>query len=329
MVIDMHASMKAWKSAETMVMNETMAKRRTDAPVLLPSFFTLAGPISPFSPPVVSPNPFRARAEAAGRAGYRGIGVGQDDLRHTLALHSLREVRAILADNGLQTFEIEFVGDFLSTQADSPAAWDQRRFILDAARDLGAAHVKAGTSGPDQPLGLMIERFAALSDEAASFGAGVALELSPIGRITDLPTAVALVAGAGRANGGLLVDIWHMTRMGVANHDIAALPRALIAHVELSDGPLVQVGDYLDDTIMRRRLCGQGEFDTAGFLAAISATGYDGPYGVEILSDEIRAMDVAEAARVTYDTALAQFTPRVRVTPPRASGAACAMSPRT
>jgi sugar phosphate isomerase/epimerase len=275
--------------------------------LLLPSFFTLAGPISPFAPPVVSAVPFRARAEAAGRAGYRGIGVGHDDLRHTLAALSRADVRAILADNGLEWFEIEFIGDFLSTQADNPAAWDLRRFILDAARDLGAAHVKAGTSGPDLPLDLMIERFAVLCDEAASAGCNIALEISPIGRIADLPTAVALVAGAGRANGGLLVDIWHMTRMGVTNDEIAALPRALIAHVELSDGALEQIGDYLDDTIMRRRLCGEGRFDVAGFLAALAATGYDGPYGVEILSDEIRALDVADAARVTFDTTLAQF----------------------
>ena len=284
-------------------------KRPLDGPLLLPSFFSLAGPISPFAPPAVSPVPFRRRAEAAGQAGYRGIGVGHDDLRHTLDTLTPRDVRAVLADNGLEWFEIEFIGDFLSTQADDPAVWGLRRFILDAARDLGAAHIKAGTSGPDMPLGLMIERFAALCDEAASAGCNIALEISPMGRIADLATAVALVAGAGRANGGLLVDIWHMTRMGVTNAEIAAVPRALIAHVELSDGGLEQVGDYLDDTILRRRLCGEGQFDTAGFLAALAATGYDGPYGVEILSDEIRALDVADAARVTHDTALAQFPP--------------------
>jgi sugar phosphate isomerase/epimerase len=284
-------------------------KRPPNGPWLLPSFFTLAGPISPFAPPVVSPVPFRARAEAAGRAGYRGIGVGHDDLRHTLSTLSRADVRAILAGNGLEWFEIEFIGDFLSTQADIPAVWALRRFILDAARDLGAAHVKAGTSGPDVPLDLMIERFAALCDEAASAGCNIALEISPIGRIADLRTAVDLAAGAGRANGGLLIDIWHMTRMGVTNAEIAAIPRALIAHVELSDGALEQVGDYLDDTVMRRRLCGEGEFDTAGFLAALAATGYDGPYGVEILSDQIRALDVADAARLTHDTALAQFPP--------------------
>jgi sugar phosphate isomerase/epimerase len=272
-------------------------KRPLGGPLLLPSFFTLAGPI-----------PFRMRAEAAGRAGYRGIGVGHDDLRHTLGALSHADVRAVLADNGLEWFEIEFIGDFLSTQADNPAACEVRRFILDAARDLGAAHVKAGTSGPDAPLDLMIERFAALCEEAASAGCNIALEISPIGRIADLPTAVALVAGAGQANGGLLVDIWHMTRMGVTNDEIAALPRALIAHVELSDGAPEQVGDYLDDTIMRRRLCGDGLFETAGFLAALAATGYDGPYGVEILSDEMRATHVADAARVTHDTALAQFS---------------------
>jgi len=280
------------------------------SPVLLPSFFTLAGPISPFVAPVVSPVPFRKRAEAAAYAGYRGIGVGEQDIAATLQTLSPTDVRSILADNGLAFFELEFIGDWLSAESENPQAWEQRRYLLRTAGDLGAWHVKVGTSGPDLPLDQMIERFAVLCDAAAAVGSEITIEISPIGRIIDLAAAASLVTGAGRANGGLLVDIWHMTRMGIANEAIAALPRAAINHVELSDGRHVQVGDYLDDTIMWRRPCGQGEFNIAGFLAAVAASGYDGPYGIEILSDAIRAMSVGDAARLTFDTAVAQFTGR-------------------
>ncbi len=206
-------------------------------PVLIASFFTLAGPISPFAPPVVSPVPLRRRAEAAARAGFRGIGFTTTDLEYTLRDHPYGEIRRILADNGLDHVEIEFIGDWLSTPGENPAAHRDRNFIIASAAEIGAVHVKAGTAGPEIPLEVMIERFAALCDEARAAGAGVAIEFSPIGRIADLPTARALALGAGRERGGLLLDIWHLTRMGVNFADLAELPREIIVHVELSDGP--------------------------------------------------------------------------------------------
>ena len=277
-------------------------------PVLIASFFTLAGPISPFAPPVVSPVPLRRRAEAAARAGFRGIGFTTTDLEYTLRDHPYGEIRRILADNGLDHVEIEFIGDWLSTPGENPAAHRDRNFIIASAAEIGAVHVKAGTAGPEIPLEVMIERFAALCDEARAAGAGVAIEFSPIGRIADLPTARALALGAGRERGGLLLDIWHLTRMGVNFADLAELPREIIVHVELSDGPLALVGDYWQDTISNRVTCGEGEFDVAGFLGAIAATGYDGPYGVELLSDRFREMDTDQMARLAVGTTLAHFT---------------------
>ena len=283
-------------------MNDRMAP-----PVLIASFFTLAGPISPFAPTVVSPVPLRRRAEAAARAGFRGIGFSATDLAGSLRSQTYAEIRSILADNGLDHVEIELIRDWISTPQEDPDAHRQRNFIIAAAAEIGAVHVKAGTAGPEVPLDRMIERFAALCDEALAAGAGVALEFSPIGRIADLPTARALAVGAGRVRGGLLLDIWHLTRMGLDFADLATLPPEIIVHVELSDGPLAPVGDYWQDTISHRVACGEGEFDVAGFLAAIAAIGYDGPYGVELLSDAFRAMDTDEMARLAARTGLACF----------------------
>ena len=52
-----------------------------------------------------------------------------------------------------------------------------------------------------------------------------------------------------------------------------------------------------------RRLCGEGQFDLSGFVAALGQAGYDGPFGVEILSDALRALPLDEAARRSFDTA--------------------------
>lgn len=63
----------------------------------------------------------------------------------------------------------------------------------------------------------------------------------------------------------------------------------------------------MEDTLLRRRLPGEGDFDIPAFLRAVADTGYDGLYGVEILSDAQRAMLPAEAAQRSFDATMAQF----------------------
>lgn len=277
-------------------------------PALLASFFTVAGAVRPFTPPLISPIPFRERAEAAGRAGFCGFGFGHEDLEHTLREHAYADVCGMLADNGIEYSEIELLRDWFSHGEQRRIAEVRHNFLFEAAAQLGAAHIKIGTMGGEYPLEHMIESFAALCDRAAEAGTGIALEISPVGRVPDLRTGVAIVQGAGRPNGGLLLDIWHVTRARIDFPQIAALAPNVIRHVELDDGPLEQQTEYLEETTNRRRLCGQGEFDLGGFLSAVAATGYNRFYGVEILSDENRSRSAAEAARLAFDTAMSQFT---------------------
>jgi sugar phosphate isomerase/epimerase len=44
-----------------------------------------------------------------------------------------------------------------------------------------------------------------------------------------------------------------------------------------------------------------------GFMDAIAATGYDGPYGVEVIRAENRSRSLDELAEIAYRTASAQF----------------------
>jgi sugar phosphate isomerase/epimerase len=275
---------------------------------LLASYFTLAGEVNPFAPPVISPIPFRERAEAAGRAGFLGFGFGKDDLEHILRSLTYDEISAILDDNGLVDIEIELLRDWFATGDVRRSSEPQRRFILEAAASLGCRHIKIGGSGDNYPPDHMIASFAELCDDAARAGTRVALEFSPIGRVADLTSGVMIVEGADRPNGGLLLDLWHVTRTKTSLADIAALPRNIVGFVELCDGTLDEHGEYIEETINRRRWCGHGQFDIAGFLSAVTAAGYDGPYGVEILSSDNRLLGAVEAARAAFDSARSQFS---------------------
>jgi sugar phosphate isomerase/epimerase len=277
-------------------------------PKLMASAFTVAGNIAPLAGNTISPHSLQERAEATAQAGYAGIGLANDDLDKLIDEHGHAEIKAIVADAGLEYLEFEVLLDWFADGERRAASDIDRNKLLDAAEKLGAYQIKIGgdITGTTWPLERMIESFAELARQAGDAGTQVSIEIFPASNIRDLPTAIAIAKGADPRRGGLLLDIWHLTRGGIPYADIATIPPEYIMHIELDDaGP--QQGSIMDDTLLRRKLPGEGDFDIPAFLQAVADTGYDGLYGVEILSDEQRAMFPAEAAKCSFDATMAQF----------------------
>lgn len=281
-------------------------------PDLLASYFTIAGDHPPSLATGVSPHPLRARIEAAGRAGYRGFGFYASDLAASRERLGWRDIRALLADNGIRHVEVECLRDWFADGAARAASDAERRLLLEAAGELGAFQIKIGGGLPGRwTAGDMTEPFGVLCDDAARVGARVSLEMVPFSAVKDLAAALAVVEGADRPNGGLILDFWHLDRAGVSPADIAALPPERLFGVELCDAPAHVEGTMLEDTWKRRRFCGEGAVDIAGYLAAVGRLGFAGPFGCEVISDAVRAMPLEEAARRSHDTAAAMFTSMV------------------
>lgn len=277
-------------------------------PKLIAAAFTVAGNVAPLAGDTTSPHSLAERAQAAAQAGYVGIGLANDDLDKLIADHGHAEIKSIIDDAGLEYLEFEVLLDWFATGERRAASDIERNKLLDAAEKLGAYQIKIGgdITGSSWPLERMIESFAELSRQAGDAGSKVSIEIFPDSNIRDLPTAIAIAEGADPRYGGLLLDIWHLTRGGIDYADIATIPPQYIMHIELDDaGP--QVGTIMEDTLLRRRFPGEGDFDIPAFLRAVADTGYDGLYGVEILSDEVRAMVPAEAAQRSFDATMAQF----------------------
>ncbi len=81
------------------------------------------------------------------------------------------------------------------------------------------------------------------------------------------------------------------------------MPLHRIIGVELDDADEHVVGTLFEDTVHRRRYCGEGAFDLTGMVAALRTAGWTGPWGVEILSDEHRAVPVEAALARAADSA--------------------------
>ena len=57
------------------------------------------------------------------------------------------------------------------------------------------------------------------------------------------------------------------------------------------------MGTLWDDTINNRLFPGDGDFDTPGFINAVAPLGFTGPWGVEIISEQLRAMPLEAGLR--------------------------------
>jgi sugar phosphate isomerase/epimerase len=107
-----------------------------------------------------------------------------------------------------------------------------------------------------------------------------------------------IVAAADHPAVGLLIDAWHLFRAGTTLEELReSLTPEMIFGVELDDAAQDMVGSLFEDTLNHRLLCGEGSFDLRGLVAVLRDKGFDGPWGVEILSASYRALPVAQALK--------------------------------
>jgi sugar phosphate isomerase/epimerase len=147
-----------------------------------------------------------------------------------------------------------------------PAAGHLRRrnALLDAAASLGARHVKVS---------------AGFGDHAA-------------GTAQIIDSFAAVCADAAAAGTQVVLEL-------LPSGPVSRLDRA----ARIVTGAGAPNGGLIADTTLRRMPCGAGEFDLDGFVGAVRAAGYAGPYGVEVLSASLRGQPVELVARRTAQAA--------------------------
>ena len=157
--------------------------------------------------------------------------------------------------------------------------------------------LKVTPDGDDGPWdrGRWAAKFAELASQAAGVGARLGIEFFPWSNIGSLPDGLRFVEEAGHDAGGVVIDAWHVARAHTPTSALRSVPLHRIVGVELDDADEDVGGTLFEDTVHRRRYCGEGSFDLTGMVTALRAAGWSGPWGVEILSDDHRAAPVAQA----------------------------------
>ena len=128
-----------------------------------------------------------------------------------------------------------------------------------------------------------------LGDRAAGRGLRVAFEALAWGRhINDYRDAWEAVRRADHPAVGLVLDTFHILARKTDLSAIRAIPSDRIFLVQMADAPLLEM-DYLSWSRHFRNFPGQGDLPILDFMAALAATGYDGPLSLEIFNDQFRA----------------------------------------
>lgn len=256
----------------------------------------------------LSPFSAVARVRAAAEHGWSGIGFGQDDVRQIRDSIGFEALRQEIQSAGLSHVEVELVSGWWKADGAWRENWE---LLLDAAQQLGAAFIKAGTdfAEPLTDFSDYVAPFRKLAEEADAAGTRVALEPLPFGRFASMPFGAEFIRAVDHPAAGLVVDFWHVFRAGTTLTELAeCLTPDIVFGVELSDAHAeVRGATLFEDTRDHRTLIGQGDQDMVGFIRTMREIGYTGPWGVEILSTEHRARPLEEATKVAFDTAAAVF----------------------
>ena len=253
--------------------------------------------------PLVEPHAdVLTQVAAAADAGYPMVSPDVFSIRAYLAAGgSLTALADALSGHGLACLDLAG----LTIGADEDRTKREADELLEMARALGTRWMQVRVV--DEVDDRIRSLFGWSADHFGASGVGLAVEFSPLTMVKTIADARGLLAGAGDdARTGLIVDTWHFFRGDDCWRDLEALPVDELAFVQFSDGlPAGPEPGY--DTLHRRALPGDGEFDLVRFTECFAAKGFRGPVSVEVLSEELRVMPVHDFAQRTLETSQAYW----------------------
>jgi sugar phosphate isomerase/epimerase len=304
-----------------------MTSRRIENRDLLATCWTWSGDAAPARDDESSPVDLRTRLRSVRAAGWKGVGFVHGDLKRITRDIGVEELRKLLDGYGIETVELEFISNWWEDGELRRASDAVRADLFAAAPALGVTTIKVGAelrsfgAAGGVSRGRFAESFDALATDAGRHGLRVALEPMPMSNIRTVEEGAELVREVGNPHGGLVVDTWHVARGGTSYAALAeVLPMEHVFVVELDDADAEVVGSLWDDTVDRRRMPGDGALNTAAFVAAMHDGGWRGHWGVEIISEELRALPLEEGVRRVHERTIATLDAAERLPPVTTTG---------
>jgi sugar phosphate isomerase/epimerase len=212
--------------------------------------------------------PHVEQISVAAQAGYTDVGlrlvpVAGQPYNHPF---DVAEVEKRLADTGVGVLDVEVFRLTPETKIQEFEA------AMAAAARLRATELLVHGADPDEAR--LTETFGRLCDLAARYGLAANLEPMPWVDVSNIEKAMRILGGAGRENGGVLVDAIHFFRAGDTPSALAKLPRKFLRYMQLCDARPERPAD-MQEIIRQARsdrlFPGEGGLDLRGLMAALPA----------------------------------------------------------
>ena len=243
----------------------------------------------------------RVLAAAAG-AGFRGVALDWFTLRAAeRAGTAATDIADRVRDLGLVVTDLSALGLGADASTDERVATSMAR----RCAALGIPLCALVLTVPPSPT--VDDRIARVADIFAASGVRLALEFVPYTAVRTLAEARAVCERVGYDRCGVLVDTWHLARSGGSAADLADLGPDQIACVQLADAAPSAADDVPDESRRARLLPGDGVVDFPGVAAALTAAGYDGALGTEVLAAELRGRSPEAVAEACFRAARTYF----------------------
>ena len=259
---------------------------------------------------------FEERVSAAKAAGFEGIG-----LRAETYVDALNEglfdsdILAILEKYDMKVTEVEYIVQWAEAHRSYEEKYKEQ-LCFHMCELFGVNHINCGLM-ENYSVEWTAQKLKELCGRAGKYTIGV--EPMPYSGLPGIRKAWEVVKGSGCDNAKLILDSWHWIRAGQSYDPelMADIPADKIVAIQLND---VQARAYAasilrDESMHDRALPGKGYGDSAGFVDMIKAKGISpAVVGVEVISDEILATGVAEAAKANFSAVselLAQTWPEM------------------
>jgi sugar phosphate isomerase/epimerase len=227
---------------------------------------------------------------AAADAGFDGVGIDVWSVdRHLESGGTINQLNGALDRVGLRCVELQA----LVLHDQMPPICRPPRFVelVDAFRP------EIDMAGfPTIPTDADIDAFRGAVEQVTTHGATVAVEFLPMMPIDTIEKTLDVVRRVG-GRIGVCVDTWHFFRGPDTWAELEALPAADLVYVQFNDALPLESDDLMSETLQRRTLPGDGEFELPRFCEIVRAKGYDGPVAIEIMSAPLRAQGAREYAR--------------------------------
>ncbi len=208
----------------------------------------------------------------AATAGYAHVGLRlnpaapPDERRHPMLGDTpmRRETLARMRDSGVAVFDF---GVLRLKRGVDVAAFEP---VLESAAMLGAAHAVVNGDEPDPQL--LADLLRQLCELGSRYGIVMNLEPTPWTGIRTLDSAVKVVEACGHANARVMIDTIHVDRSNGTPADVARVPPARVAYVQVCDGcgpRPTDVATMIHQARNERGFPGEGNIDLAGMLAVL------------------------------------------------------------